>query len=170
MLLRHSVVSACVHILCQLRLDSPFTARLLEFSILRILHPILQVITSYLLQLASLKPIVWFWRARKRAYVWVNSCISSWFLLIASGFWKTRFSIFRDWKRLALAAIKSLESNHLGLQTRLPEDRFHQSFGHWRETTVVLQDECLTPFYLSPTQNILPFYPIGIKASCVCAR
>ena len=39
--------------------------------------------------------------------------------------------------------------------------------GHWRATTVVLQDECLTPFYLSPTQNILPFYPIGIKASCV---
>ena len=40
--------------------------------------------------------------------------------------------------------------------------------GHRRATTVVLQDECLTPFYLSPTQNILPFYPIGIKASCVC--
>jgi hypothetical protein len=28
----------------------------------------------------------------------------------------------------------------------------------------VLQYECLTPFYLSPMQNILPFYLIGIKA------
>jgi hypothetical protein len=33
--------------------------------------------------------------------------------------------------------------------TGLPEGRLHLSFGLWRATPVVLQDECLTP-YLSP--------------------
>ena len=35
--------------------------------------------------------------------------------------------------------------------------------------TVVLQDECLIPFYLSPTQNILPFTQLVLKlVVCVC--
>ena len=32
----------------------------------------------------------------------------------------------------------------------------------------MLQDECLTPFYLSPTQNILPFTQLVLKL-VVCA-
>jgi hypothetical protein len=42
--------------------------------------------------------------------------------------------------------------------------------GHRRATTVVLQDECLTPFYLSPTQNLLPFTQLVLKlVVCVAA-
>jgi hypothetical protein len=38
-----------------------------------------------------------------------------------------------------------IEMSGLGCpQTRLPEGRLHLSFGHWRATTVVLQDECMT--------------------------
>ena len=41
--------------------------------------------------------------------------------------------------------------------------------GHRGATTVVLQDECLTPFHLSPTQNILPFTQLVLKlVVCVC--